>query len=87
MAELINAPSLIPAANDIIRTTPSSTFEFNSTISSDCISFIIIDDDIIEGRESFNITLMPTDGVVFVDDRVTIVITDNDSKTCIDVEC
>ena len=62
-------------------------FELTSFVNSSCISFDIIDDDIIEDTENYSITLM--EGrmeVMFVNNSTTIEIIDNDSKTCIDEE-
>ena len=62
-------------------------FELTSFVNSSCISFDIIDDDIIEDTENYSITLV--EGrmeVMFVNNSTTIEIIDNDSKTCIDEE-
>ena len=63
-------------------------FELTSSTTSDCISIDIIDDAVIESNEHFTITLVQGSiEVAFVNDTATIVIIDNDGKTCIDVEC
>lgn len=74
-------PLSLHAAADI-NTTGSDMFEVTSSITSDCVSFDIIDDNIIEETETYTITLEDDIGVsVFLPSSVaTIVITDNDSK-------
>ena len=53
----------------------------------DCILFNSTDDDFVEGTENFTITLVEINfPVMFVNNLATIVINDNDGKTCIDVE-
>ena len=62
-------------------------FELTSSAPFLCISFGIIDDDIVESAEYFNITLVQSSiDVEFLNDAASIVINDNDRKTCIDVE-
>ena len=59
-------------------------FEFTSSVITNCISFAITDDNIIERTEIFTFTLMQGNfEVEFVNNTATIVINDNDSKTCI----
>ena len=80
---LVNAHSLIFSASDI-NTSSSNMFELTSSSNSDCITFNIIDDDIIESTENFTIRLIQGSiEVEFENDTATIVITDNDSKICI----
>ena len=70
--------------SDFVLIRPS--FEFTSIARSDCITFGILDDDIIEGTERITITLVRENmEVVFEDDTATILIVDNDSKTYIEV--
>ena len=84
----VNALSLIFSDRDINSVTSSDTFEITSLVRLDCITFNITDDKIVEGTENFIITLVQgSSEVMFVNDLVTIVINDNDGKTCIDVEC
>ena len=81
--KLVNAHSLIFVANDI-NTSSSNMFELTSSSNSDCITFNIIDDDLIESTENFTIRLIQGSiEVEFENDAATIVITDNDSKICI----
>ena len=84
----VNALSLIFSDHDINSVTSSDTFEITSLVRLDCIPFNITDDNIVEGTENFIITLVQgSSEVMFVNDLATIVINDNDGKTCIDVEC
>ena len=76
--------SLIFAGNDIDTTTSSTTFELTSSVITNCILFGITDDNIIERTEVFTITLMQGNfEVEFVNNSASIVINDNESKTCI----
>ena len=54
---LVNAHSLIFAASDI-NTSSSNMFELTSASNSDCITFNIIDDDVIESTENYPIRLI-----------------------------
>ena len=69
---------LIFAGNDIDTTASSGMFELTSSVITNCISFGIIDDNIIERTEVFTITLMQGNfEVELVNNTATIVINDS----------
>ena len=64
-----------------------ASFDLNSSVSTDCFSFGINDDTIIESVEYLTIILVQRNREVeFVDNTTTVVIMDDDSKTCIDLD-
>ena len=76
--------SLIFAGNDTDTTASSGMFELTFSVITNCISFGIIEDNIIERTDVFTITLLLRSfEVEFLNNTATIVINDNDSKTCI----
>lgn len=58
---------------------------FTSTITTATIRYSIVDDDLLEDREYFNVTLVPlSDEVLFGDNsQATVWISDNDGKLMI----
>ena len=60
---------------------PSSVFIFNSSVNEHCVSFVPLEDDIIENTETVDVLLSTSDPAVNFDiSRETVSITDNDSK-------
>ena len=60
---------------------PSSVFIFNSSVNEHCVSFVPLEDDIIENTETVVVLLSTDDPAVNFDiSRETVDITDNDSK-------
>ena len=60
---------------------PSSVFIFNSSVNEHCVSFVPLEDDVIENTETVVVLLSTDDPAVNFDiSRETVDITDNDSK-------
>ncbi|XP_019849169.1 PREDICTED: extracellular matrix protein 3-like isoform X2 [Amphimedon queenslandica] len=58
---------------------PSSVFIFNSSVNEHCVSFVPLEDDIIENTETVTVLLSTSDPAVNFDiSRETVSITDND---------
>ena len=64
-------------------TSAPHTLTLDGSSSTACANITINDDDILEDQEEFMVTLTEDDPRVDVDrDQATVLITDNDSKTC-----
>ena len=70
---------LYAAGTDYTHVSRSLTF--NATVRTQMVEVLIIDDDIVENSEVFNLTLVSTDSAVLLNPSTsTITIEDVDSK-------
>ena len=79
-----NTPSNCSAPDDYTSTTISLTFTADDLMGSAmCVNITIINDVIVEGNQSFSVSLLSGDPVVFSPtQQATVIITDdNDSKS------
>ena len=76
---------MIPA-NDFVLLNGSTTIAFESGVTSDiqCVEVFIVNDDVLESSEFFNLMLTSSDPDVNTDDEVTsILILDDDGRHCV----
>lgn len=68
------------ATYDYINISLNQTFATESTNgAANCVSISIVDDDALEGNETFAVELATLDrDVIIMNNKTTIIITDND---------